>query len=69
MNIQLSERAIEQPATAPLPVQKAFIKQLKFLARNLSHPSSHAKKYDEAGDRWQARVNDDWLPLDALRTE
>jgi plasmid maintenance system killer protein len=60
MNIQLSQRAIEQLATAPLPVQKAFLKQLNFLARNLAHPSLHAKKYDEANGRWQARVNDDW---------
>jgi hypothetical protein len=60
MNIHLSQRAIEQLAAAPVPVQKAFIKQLNFLARNLGHPSLHAKKYDEARDRWQARINDDW---------
>ena len=35
MNVQLSQRAIEQLAAAPLPVQKAFIKQINFLARNL----------------------------------
>jgi hypothetical protein len=60
MNVHLSLRAIEQLAAAPLPVQKAFIKQINFLVRNLKHPSLHAKKYDEANDRWQARVNDDW---------
>jgi hypothetical protein len=60
MNIQLSLRAVEQLAAAPLPVQKAFIKQLNFLARNLNHPSLHAKKFDEAGDRWQARASEDW---------
>lgn len=60
MNALLSERAIEALVTAPAPVQKAFIKQLGFLVRNLQHPSLHAKKYDEAGDRWQARVNNDW---------
>jgi mRNA interferase RelE/StbE len=60
MNVHLSLRAIEQLATAPLPVQKAFIKQINFLVRNLKHPSLHAKKYDEAEDRWQARINDDW---------
>jgi hypothetical protein len=48
MNIHLSLRAAEQPAAAPLPVQKAFIKQLSFLARNLNHPSLRAKKFDEA---------------------
>lgn len=60
MNVQLSQRAIEQLAAAPLPVQKAFIKQINFLARNLSHPSLHAKKYDEGEDLWQARINQDW---------
>jgi plasmid maintenance system killer protein len=60
MNVLLSERAIEALAAAPLPVQKAFIKQLRFLAGNLLHPSLHAKKFDKSQDRWQARVNDDW---------
>ena len=60
MNVHLSRRTIEVLATAPLPVQKAFIKQINFLVRNLAHPSLHAKKYDEANERWQARVNDDW---------
>jgi mRNA-degrading endonuclease RelE of RelBE toxin-antitoxin system len=45
---------------APVNVRKAFDKQIKFLAENLHHPSLHAKKYDEAGDLWQARVNKDW---------
>ena len=57
MNIQLSLRAVEQLAAAPVPVH---IKQLNFLARNLNHPSLHAKKFDEAQGRWQARVNQDW---------
>jgi mRNA interferase RelE/StbE len=60
MNVHLSLRAIEQLAAAPLPVQKAFIKQINFLVRNLHHPSLQAKKYDEAQDRWQARINNDW---------
>ena len=30
------------------------------MAVNLLHPSLHAKKYDEANDIWQARVNRDW---------
>jgi len=47
-------------ATARRPYRKPSIKQINFLARNLGHPSLHAKKYDEANDRWQARINDDW---------
>jgi hypothetical protein len=48
MNILLSQRAIEALAAAPLPVQKAFIKQLNFLCRNLQHPSLDSKKFDES---------------------
>jgi len=45
---------------APVAVRKAFFKQTKLLGQNLRHPSLRAKKYDEAKDRWQARVNKDW---------
>jgi len=41
-------------------VQKAFDKQVRLLAQNLLYPSLHAKKYDEAADLWQARVNKGW---------
>ena len=60
MNVVLKERAISALADAAPPVQRAFIKQMNFMARNLQHPSLHAKKFDEAQDMWQARVNDDW---------
>jgi hypothetical protein len=60
MRIVLSDRAANAIADAPAVVQKAIYKQLRFLADNLSHPSLHAKKYDEARDLWQARVNRDW---------
>ena len=60
MKVSLTERAIAALASAPPAVQKAFIEQMNFLARNLQHPGLHAKKYDESQDRWQARVNDDW---------
>jgi hypothetical protein len=60
MNVHLSQRAVGALAAALLAVQKAFIKQINFLARDLGHPSLHAKKYDEAQDRWQARIDGDW---------
>ncbi len=41
-------------------MQKAFDKQVRLLAANLHHPSLHAKKYDQARDIWQARVNRRW---------
>ena len=60
MNVQLSARATAQLAAAPPAVQKAFIKQISFLVRNLAHPSLHAKKFYESEGIWQARVNQDW---------
>jgi mRNA interferase RelE/StbE len=46
--------------TLPEPVRRAFFKQVGLLANNLSHPSLHAKKYDESRDLWQARVSKGW---------
>ncbi len=60
MKVVLSDRAIESLKDAPRNVQRAFEKQLRFLVDNLLYPSLHAKKYDEANDLWQARVNKDW---------
>ena len=60
MKVVLSAQAIESLKDAPPAVQRAFAKQLRFLVDNLLHPSLHAKKYDEAKDLWQARVNKGW---------
>ena len=60
MKIVLADAVVEALKDAPLPVQRAFDKQLRFLAVNLHHPSLHAKKYDESNDRWQARVDRSW---------
>jgi mRNA interferase RelE/StbE len=60
MTVEYSDAVTEALNNAPLAVQKAFFKQVKFLEQNLHHPSLRAKKYDEAKDRWQARVNKDW---------
>jgi mRNA interferase RelE/StbE len=45
---------------APKDIQAAFDKQALFLLQNLRHPSLRAKKYDETGGIWQARVTRDW---------
>jgi plasmid maintenance system killer protein len=55
-----TRRSEKDYRAAPLAVQKAFEKQVRLLTKNLNHPSLHAKKYDEAMDLWQARVNRDW---------
>ncbi len=60
MNIAFSDRALVAIASAPPAVRKAFHKQAAFLVHGLRHPSLRAKKYDEAHDWWQARVNRDW---------
>ena len=67
MNILLSQSATEALAAAPLPVQRAFIKQINFLIRNLNHPSLHAKKFDESEDLWQARVTRIGVSISTLR--
>jgi len=37
--------------------QDAFEKQLRFLLKDIRHPSLRAKKYDESKNIWQARVS------------
>jgi hypothetical protein len=60
MKIRYSALAVKAYAAAPPQIQKAFLKQAGFLVDSIRHPSLRAKKYDEANDRWQARVNRDW---------
>lgn len=55
--VRYSHRFLRQYAGAPSEVRKAFDKQVRLLLENLNHPSLRAKKYDEALDVWQARVN------------
>ena len=38
-------------------IKKKFFKQLSFLAKDIRYPSLHAKKREELGDVWQARVD------------
>lgn len=45
---------------APPLIQQAFEKQSRLLLQDLRHPSLRTKKYSEAEDKWQARVNQDW---------
>ena len=61
MNVGYTRTALDALEDAPAAVRKAFWKQMKFLEHNLLHPSLHAKKYNEAKDQWQGRVNRDWV--------
>jgi plasmid maintenance system killer protein len=47
-------------ANAPARIRKLFDQKLVFLLQNLRHLSLRAKKYDDAQDIWQARVNGGW---------
>lgn len=60
MRIEYTQHALEALEDAPVLVRKAFFKQVKFLEQNLQHPSLHAKKYNDAEDKWQGRVNREW---------
>ena len=60
MNVSLSPRFERSYADAPLQIQKLFDRKLALLVQNLRHPSLRAKKYDEARDIWQARVDRAW---------
>lgn len=60
MKLGYTDRAQRTLDSLPLPIRKAFHKQTDFLVENLHHPSLRAKKYDEAEDIWQARINRSW---------
>jgi mRNA interferase RelE/StbE len=51
---------VREYCKAPQAIQRAFDKQLVFLLQDLRHPWLRAKKYDEARNLWQARMNRDW---------
>ena len=60
MRLFYTERFRRSYADAPLRVQRQCDKQLSLLVQDLRHPSLRAKKYDEARDLWQARINSSW---------
>ena len=60
MRVENSVAVIEALQAAPEAVRRAFFKQIALLQNNLRHPSLRTKKYDEANDIWQARVNNSW---------
>jgi mRNA interferase RelE/StbE len=60
MKLEYTQNALGALSQIPAPIRKAFYKQAAFLVANLHHPSLRAKKYSEAEDKWQARVNRSW---------
>ena len=63
MKLDYTQSALDSLKALPSPIRKAFYKQAAFLVENLRHPSLRAKKYNEAEDKWQARVNQDWRSI------
>jgi plasmid maintenance system killer protein len=53
-----NEASLHRPLQSSL--RRRTGKQSLLLLNNLRHPSLRAKKYSEAEDEWQARVNQDW---------
>jgi hypothetical protein len=60
MRLLYTDRFRRSYQQAPASVKRAFDRRAMFLLENLRHPSLRAKKYDEARDLWQARVNGGW---------
>jgi mRNA-degrading endonuclease RelE of RelBE toxin-antitoxin system len=52
MKWQHSDRSKKDYDSLQQKIQRAFDRQVRFLAENLLHPSLHAKKFDEAEDLW-----------------
>ena len=57
MKVAFSQRSTRQYKALSSERKAKFEKQLGFLLANLRHPSLRAKKYSEAQDVWQARVD------------
>jgi mRNA interferase RelE/StbE len=60
MKLFYTNTALDALQDLPAAIRKAFYKQAGFLLADLHHPSLRAKKYSEAEDKWQARVNKSW---------
>lgn len=60
MRLDYSPQFLKTWGGTPPKIQRRFEKQAQFLLQDLRHPSLRAKKYDEARDIWQARVDRAW---------
>lgn len=57
MTHSFTKRFIRSYHSFPQNTQNKFDKQLKYLLKNVKHPSLKAKKFDEERGIWQARVD------------
>jgi len=56
MKIEFSAHAVKDYQALPIKLKQTADKQFAFLLKNFLHPSLRAKKYNESGDIWQARI-------------
>ncbi|MBM3260890.1 hypothetical protein FJY93_00555 [Candidatus Kaiserbacteria bacterium] len=60
MRIGFSKTANDDYKSLSPALRKAADKQFVYLAKDIRHPSLHAKKYDESMGIWQARISQSW---------
>ena len=60
MKTEFSPRAARDYRHLSSKLQTLVDKQMSALRRDLRHPSIRAKKYHEANDVWQGRINRDY---------
>jgi len=60
MRVVPSDTFEKKLGASPPDVQRAFLKQSRFLEQDLRHPSLQVKKYGGVRGVWQARVNREW---------
>lgn len=56
MKIEFSAHAIKDYEALPIKLKQATDKQFAFLLKSLLYPSLRAKKHNESGGIWQARI-------------
>lgn len=57
MNVRYTDRFERQYRALSEQLKAKVDKQVHFLMENVRHPSLRAKKYDEAREIWQARID------------
>ncbi len=57
MQFSFTDRFSRELEAFSLQTKSKFQKQLSFLVHDIRHPSLRAKKYDEARDVWQMRID------------
>jgi len=57
MTVRFLQPFLRQYAKLPTAIRTKVERQVNYLARDIRHPGTHAKKMTGAGDIWEARVD------------